>query len=67
MGGPGNWQKWERAKRVLSRFCRVREIVVFIFEEYLLVCPVVLGDFLFNSALFIHSPYQTGSQPMSGR
>ena len=25
------------------------------------------GRFLFNSALFIHSPYQTGSQPMSGR
>ena len=23
--------------------------------------------FYFNSALFIHSPYQTGSQPMSGR
>ena len=25
------------------------------------------GRFSFNSALFIHSPCQTGSQPMSGR
>ena len=22
MGGPEKWQKWGRAKRVLSRFCR---------------------------------------------
>ena len=25
------------------------------------------GRFSFNSAVFTHSPYQTGSQPMSGR
>ena len=31
------------------------------------VYSVVPGDFLFNSTLFIHSPYQTSSQPMSGR
>ena len=24
-GGPEKWQKWGRAKRVLSRFCRVKE------------------------------------------
>ena len=29
---------------------------------------IYFGRFSFrNSALFIHSPYQTGSQPMSGR
>ena len=25
MGGPEKWQKWGRAKRVLSRFCRVED------------------------------------------
>ena len=67
MGEPEKWQKWGRAKRVLSCFCRAKEIVVFVLEEYLLAYPVVPGDFLFNSALFIHSPCETGSQPMSGR
>ena len=28
MGGPEKWQKWGRAKRVLSRFCRIKEVLV---------------------------------------
>ena len=47
MGGPEKWQKWGRAKRVLSRFCRliikglhhILERSTFKFE--------VSGDFLF--------------------
>ena len=66
-GGPEKWQKRGRAKRVLSHFCHVYKNVMFIFEEHLYACPSVPGDSLFNSTLFIHSPYQTGSQPMSGR
>ena len=37
-------------------------------EESTFKLYYISGDFLFiNSAIFIHSPYQTGSQPMSGR
>ena len=65
MGGPEKWQKRGRAKRVLSHFCRnVRKS-----HGHFGVAPLSLngvGRFSLNSTLFIHSPYQTGSQPMSG-
>ena len=62
------WQKWGRAIWVLSRFgCVTSEMFCPFLKSTFKLIPVVLGDFLFNSALFIHSPYQTGSQPMSGR
>ena len=70
MGGPEKWQKQGRAKRVLSRFCREEKIILKFLVNLRKGAPssFVLGDFLFvNSAMFIHSPYQTGSQPMSGR
>ena len=66
MGGPEKWQKWGRAKRVLSHFCRG----VMKSHSHFRVAPLSLncfGSFSVGSALFIHSPYQTGSQPMSGR
>ena len=67
-GGPEKWQKWGRAKRVLSRFCRHEKGVFGHFEESSTFKSDWLQDFFFvNSALFIHSPCQTGSQPMSGR
>ena len=28
MGGPEKWQKWGRAKRVLSRFCREEDNIL---------------------------------------
>ena len=61
-GGPKKWQKQGRAKWVLSHFCRVKERS----------CSFWNSTFKFQLfqeifALFIHSPYQTGSQPMSGR
>ena len=67
MGGPEKWQKWGRAKRVLSRFCRhVKDSL----GHFCKVAPLSLNCFgrfsICNSALFIHSPCQTGSQPMSG-
>ena len=65
-GGPEKCQKWGRAKRVLSHFCRnVRKS-----HGHLRVAHLSLncfGRFSLNSALFIHSPCQTGSRPMSGR
>ena len=70
MGGPEKWQKRGRAKRVLSLFV-VRSIIVEICGNLRKIAPLSLlysGRFSFiNSAMFIHSPYQTGSQPMSGR
>ena len=66
MGGPEKWQKWGRAKRVLSRFCRIVKRGHGSFR----IAPLsfnCFGRFSLNSTLFIHSPYQTGSQPMSGR
>ena len=65
MGGPENWQKWGRAKRVLSRFCRV----VRKSHSHFRIAPLSLNcfrRFSLNSTLFIHSPCQTGSQPISG-
>ena len=74
MGRPEKWQKWGRAKRVLSRFCREEkrninfEILGNLRKRAPLSFYVISGDFLFiTSAIFIHSPCQTGSQPMSGR
>ena len=64
-GGPEKWQKWGRAKRVLSRFCHVVRKC----HGHFRIAPLSLncfGRFSLNSALFIHSPFQTGSQPMSG-
>ena len=67
MGGPEKWQKWGRAKRVLSRFCRhVKESWSFL-ESSTFKSELFREIFCVNSALFIHSPCQTGSQPMSGR
>ena len=66
MGGPEKWQKRGRAKRVLSHFCRVVKKSHGRFR----IAPLSLncfGRFSLNSALFIHSPCQTSSQPMSGR
>ena len=67
MGGPEKWQKRGRAKRVLSHFCHHEKEI---FGDLRKVAPLNLigfGSFSFiNSALFIHSPCQTGSQPMSG-
>ena len=57
MGGPEKWQKRGRTKWVLSRFCRVVKMSHGYFRIALSL----------TSALFIHSPYQTGSQPMSGQ
>ena len=65
-GGLKKWQKRGRAKWVLSRFCRL----VIKSHGHFRIAPLSLncfGSFSFNSALFIHSPCQTGSQPMSGR
>ena len=38
-----------------------------LFNSTFKLLTVVPGDFLFDSALFIHSPCQTSSQPMSGQ
>ena len=66
-GGPEKWQKRGRAKWVLSRFCHHRKGVFGHFEESSTFKSDWLQEFFFvNSALFIHSPCQTGSQPMSG-
>ena len=65
-GGPKKWQKRGTAKRVLSHFCRLYNKSYGSFR----IAPLNLncfGRFSFNSALFIHGPCQTGSQPMSGR
>ena len=65
-GGLKKWQKCGRAKRFLSRFCRLCNKSHGSFG----IAPLNLNcfrRFSFNSALFIHSPCQTGSQPMSGR
>ena len=73
MGGPEKWQKRRRAKRVLSRFCREEKKKKKNFEildklKERSTFKFCFGRFSFvNSAMFIHSPYQTGSQPMSGR
>ena len=68
MGGPEKWQKWGRAKWVLSRFYRPVKDSLGHFRK---IAPLSLNCFgrfsICNSALFIHSPYQTSSQPMSGR
>ena len=45
MGGPEKWQKWGRAKRVLSHFCRAKEIVVFCFEGVPLSLSSSFGRF----------------------
>ena len=66
MGGPEKWQKLGRAKRVLSHFCRV----VNKSHGHFRIAPLSLncfGRYSLDFALFIHSPCQTGSQPMSGR
>ena len=67
-GGPAKWQKRGRAKWVLSCFCRHGEESLGHFHK---VAPLSLNCFgrfsICNSALFIHSLCQTGSQPMSGR
>ena len=65
-GGPEKWQKQGRAKWVLSHFCRLVKKRHGQFR----IAPLSLncfGRFSLTSALFIHSPYQTGSQPISGR
>ena len=71
MGGPEKWQKRGRAKRVLSRFCRVENRFLEICGNLRKRAPlsfIIFREIFFvNSAIFIHSPYQTGSQPMSGR
>ena len=62
MGGPKKWQKQGRAKQVLSPFCRVINKSHGNFRK----APLSLNcfrRFSLNSALFIHSPCQTGSQP----
>ena len=64
-GGPKKWQKQGRAKWVLSCFCHVIKKSHGNFRT----APLSLncfGRFSLNSALFIHSPCQTGSQPISG-
>ena len=70
MGGPEKWQKWGRAKWVLSRFFREEKVLFEILGKLKerSTFKFCFGRFSFvNSAIFIHSPYQTGSQPMSGR
>ena len=60
IGKNGGEPKW-----VLSHFCRVIRKS----HGHFRIAPLsfnCFGRFSFNSALFIHSPYQTGSQPMSG-
>ena len=66
MGGPEKWQKQGRAKWVLSHFCLVVKKGHGHFGLALLSLNC-FGILSLNSALFIHSPCQTGSQPMSGR
>ena len=72
MGGPEKWQKRGRAKRVLSRFCREEDnLFLKLYGNLRKRAP--LGFIVFREIFFclfrhfIHSPYQTGSQPMSGR
>ena len=65
MGGPEKWQKWGRLIQVLSRFWRVCKFFIFIVPLSFYRC--CFGRFSFHSTLFIHSPCQTGSQPMSGQ
>ena len=65
MGGPEKWQKRGRPIWVLSHFwcLNVNFYSVFVVPLSFYVC---YGSFSLNSTLFIHSPCQTGSQPMSG-
>ena len=68
MGGPKKWQKRGRAKRVLSRFCLCGKLIFGNLKKVAPLSLIYFRRFSFrNSALFIHGPYQTGSQPMSGR
>ena len=68
MGGPEKWQKQGRAKWVLSRFCHhIKRSHSQFLEDSTFKSELFREIFYFNSALFIPSPYQTGSQPMSGR
>ena len=66
MGGPEKCQKRGRLIWVLSHFWRVNSKMFFLGNSTFKLLTVVPGDFLFDSALFIHSPCQTSSQPMSG-
>ena len=66
MGWPEKWQKQGRAKWVLSRFCHVIKKG----HGHFRIAPLSFNcfrRFSLNSTLFIHSPCQTGSQPMSGQ
>ena len=60
-----NGKNGREPKQVLSHFCHFIEKD----HSHFRIAPLsfnCFGRFSFNSALFIHSPCQTGSQPMSG-
>ena len=66
-GGPEKWQKWGRAKWVLFHFCHHIKRSWSFLESSTFKSELFWEIFCVNSALFIHSPCQTGSQPMTGR
>ena len=66
-GGPEKWQKWGRARWVLSRFwCVNSEMFCSFLKSTFKLIPIVLGDFLFNSPC-LFTVHIRPSQPMSGQ